>query len=446
MNLIELAGVSKVFKTYARESDRVKEFLSLGRRPRHSEHWALQDVSLEIRKGETFCVIGENGSGKTTLLKIIGGIVRPTGGSVKVSGRVNALLELGSGFNNEFSGRENVFLNGALLGLSTQEVEAKLDDILSFAEIGEFIDQPLKTYSSGMVVRLAFAVAVQLDPEILIVDEALSVGDVYFSQRCMRKIHELREQGVTIIFVSHSIADVKTLGERTLWLENGRIRELGETRDVAQNYLAALVEKDAGYQQREPPPVRERLAHREPPPQVAAGGFALNAIHRGDGHARVLGIEVLDDDGRTIERLEPLAGFVVRVSARADHEVATPIIGIQLRTGEGADFAGTSSEREGTLLPPMASGEIVTVDFHFQIPAVRSRAITFTPAIADGTISEFTLCDMVEDAVSIPVAASDPPVAGQLGIPCSISWVAREPAKVEAGADPRPNPDLSRMS
>ena len=356
MNLIELSGVSKAFKTYARESDRVKEFLSLGRSQRHSEYWALRDVSLEIRKGETFCVIGENGSGKTTLLKIIGGIVRPTNGSVKVHGRVNALLELGSGFNEEFTGRENIFLNGAILGLSTQEIEAKLDDILSFAEIGEFIKQPLKTYSSGMIVRLAFAIAVQLDPEILIVDEALSVGDVYFSQRCMRKIHDLREQGVTIVFVSHSIADVKTLGDRTLWLEQGRVRELGETRDVAQNYLAALVEKDAGYQQREPPPAREGSVSRGPPPQVATGGFAEGATRRGDGRARVLGIEILDGKDRPIERLEPLAGFVVRVSAEANHEIATPIIGIQLRTGEGMDFAGTSSEREGALLPPMAPG------------------------------------------------------------------------------------------
>ncbi len=428
MNLIELSGVSKVFKTYARESDRVKELLSFGHYRRHAKHWALRDVSLNIRKGETFCVIGENGSGKTTLLKIIGGIVRPTSGSIRVHGRVNALLELGSGFNAEFSGRENVFLNGAILGLSTREVERKLDEILSFAEIGEFIDQPLKTYSSGMVVRLAFAVAVQLDPEILIVDEALSVGDAYFSQRCMRMIHELREQGVTIVFVSHSIADVKTLGERTLWLESGRIRELGDTRHVAQNYLAALVEKDAGYQRREPAPTQKLTAPREPPPQVAVGGFAGNPVRRGDGRARVLGIEILDAHAESLDRLEPLAEFVVRVSAQAEQQIATPIIGIQLRTDEGADFAGTSSEREGALLPPMAPGEVVTVDFHFQIPAVHSAGITFTPAIADGTISEFTLCDMVEDAVSLPVIAGDPAVVGQLGIPCRVSYILHDAA------------------
>ncbi len=247
MDWITLQGVGKKFKSFDHPGDRVKELLMLGRRRYHKEYWALRDVSLSIRQGETFCVVGENGSGKTTLLKLITGILQPTTGSIAVKGRLSALLELGSGFSPEFTGRENVFLNGAILGFSNKEIQERLDEIFAFAEIGEAVDQPLKTYSSGMVVRLAFAVAVQMDPDILVVDEALSVGDVYFSQRCMRKIHALRDRGVTVIFVSHNIGDVKALGDRTLWLERGRVVELGKTRDVAQHYMAALVKKDSAY-------------------------------------------------------------------------------------------------------------------------------------------------------------------------------------------------------
>ena len=192
MGVVELEGVSKVFRTYTHGGDRIKEFLTGGRLRRHEEFWALQEVSFEIQKGETFCILGENGSGKTTLLKMIAGILQPSSGTVQVQGRVAALLELGSGFNSEFTGRENVFLNGTILGLSTHEIGKRLDDIFAFAELGEHVDQPLKTYSSGMIMRLAFSIAVQVEPEILIVDEALAVGDIRFAQRCMHKIHELR--------------------------------------------------------------------------------------------------------------------------------------------------------------------------------------------------------------------------------------------------------------
>ena len=185
----------------------------LNQRQFHTDYWALRDVSFEVNRGETFCIVGENGSGKSTLLQVCAGILHPTAGSIEINGRVAALLELGSGFNPEFSGRDNVYLNGAILGLSAKEMDRRIGEIEAFAEIGDFINQPVKTYSSGMVVRLAFAVAIHLDPEILLVDEALAVGDVYFRQRCMRKVHELRSQGITILLVSHSTGDVRALGE-----------------------------------------------------------------------------------------------------------------------------------------------------------------------------------------------------------------------------------------
>ena len=232
---------------YKAPGDRFKELLTLNRLKRHKDFWALHDVTFEVARGETFCIVGENGSGKSTTLQLVGGILQPSSGTVTVNGRVSALLELGAGFNPEFSGRDNVYLNGSILGLTTKQIDQRYRDIESFAEIGEFIDQPVKTYSSGMVVRLAFAVAINVDPEILLVDEALAVGDIYFRQRCMRKVHELRSRGVTIMFVSHAVSDVKAIGDRVLWLEQGRLVELGKPDKVIARYLAAMTQKDSSY-------------------------------------------------------------------------------------------------------------------------------------------------------------------------------------------------------
>ena len=214
--VISFKNVSKSYAIYDAPSDRLKELLTLNQVKKHREFKALDQVNFSIAAGETFCIIGENGSGKSTLLQIIAGILQPTRGEAKVTGRVAALLELGSGFNPEFSGRDNVYLNAAILGLSHDETQKRFQAIEEFAEIGNFLDQPVKTYSSGMAVRLAFSVAIHVDPEILLVDEALAVGDVYFRQRCLRKVHELRQRGVTILFVSHSMGDVKAIGDRFL--------------------------------------------------------------------------------------------------------------------------------------------------------------------------------------------------------------------------------------
>src|SRR5579884_1161302 len=220
--MISFQRVSKSYPIYDSPGDRLRELLLLNRRSFHKDFWALRDVSFEVKRGSTFCLIGEHGSGKSTTLQLIAGVFPPSRGEVKIGGRVAALLELGSGFDPEFSGRDNVYLNGAILGLSTKEMDRRFPQIEAFAEIGDFIHQPVKTYSSGMVVRLAFSVAIHLDPDILLVDEALSVGDIYFRQRCMRKVHELHRRGVTIIFVSHSAADIKSLAQQVAWLEHGR--------------------------------------------------------------------------------------------------------------------------------------------------------------------------------------------------------------------------------
>src|SRR5215469_7071756 len=291
VNAVEFQQVSKSYAIYDAPSGRLQELLTFNRLQRHRDFWALRDVSFEVKRGETFCVVGENGSGKSTLLQIVAGILEPTSGSVAMNGRVSALLELGAGFNPEFSGRDNVYLNASILGFNKRQIDRRYPEIEAFAEIGEFIDQPVKTYSSGMAVRLAFAVAIHVDPEILLVDEALAVGDIYFRQRCMRKVHELRARGVTILFVSHATGDIKALGDRVLWLDKGRLQAIGNTDVVVSKYLAAMADKDATYQAHEA--LTHARLHYEGPEEIVEG--IPNIDHRfGDNRAEILGIAIMN--------------------------------------------------------------------------------------------------------------------------------------------------------
>ncbi len=245
MNAVEVRELSKNYLLEGSQFSRMRHLMGDGKLSPKDGIWALRDVSFSVAQGEAFGIIGTNGSGKSTLLQIVAGILRPTSGSVQMNGRVSALLELGSGFSPEFTGRDNVYLNGSLLGLSRGEIDARFADIEMFAGIGDFIGQPIKTYSSGMVLRLAFAVAVHVDPEVLIVDEALAVGDIAFRLRCMRKIHDLRARGTTILFVSHETTDVKALCERCLWLQNGIVQDLGKADDVVARYLSSTLHREA---------------------------------------------------------------------------------------------------------------------------------------------------------------------------------------------------------
>jgi len=432
--IIEFRGVSKKYPIYPAPSARLKELLCFNQISFHHDFSALDDVSFEIQPGETFCIVGENGSGKSTLLQIVAGILHPTNGHVHVRGRVAALLELGAGFNPEFTGRQNVYMNAAILGLSRQEIDAKFPQMEEFAEIGEFIDQPVKTYSSGMAVRLAFAVAIHVEPEILLVDEALSVGDIYFRQRCLRKVHEMREAGVTILFVSHAVAEVKALGNRAMWLESGRIKEIGKTDTVVARYMAAMVEKDNAY-----------LAHAHGnAPEVRREAILApeivetipNIDHRfGDGRAEVIGIAVLDEGGLPIHILEPLSSIMVRISVRAIEDIPQPIVGFMMRNHIGLDFAGTNTAREAFDVPAMAAGDIYTVDFHLQIPEVYPSAFSFSPAIADGTLESYRTCDWIDNAIVLQTGPSDGEVYGHIHLACRVELnrrVGRSPLRAHA--------------
>lgn len=420
--VVEFSNVSKSYSIYAAPRDRLKELATFQTRSFHTEFWALREVSFDVRRGETFCVVGENGSGKSTLLQICAGIVAPTSGTAVSNGRIAALLELGSGFNPEFSGRDNVYLNGAILGLSSKEMDRRLPEIEAFAEIGAFINQPVKTYSSGMVVRLAFAVAIHVDPEILLVDEALAVGDVYFRQRCMRKVHELRQRGITILFVSHATGDVKALGDRAMWLEKGVVKALGKTDLVVAQYLAAMSEKDRAYQARE---FSVEEARALPAPQEIVEEIP-NIDHRfGDAKAEIIGIAVLDVHGTRIGLLQPNSTIVVRISVRAKENLDRPIVGFMFRNHLGVDFAGTNTARERQDLPPMLAGDVCTVDFYLDLPALYASSFSFSPAIANGSLEHYSMCDWIDNAVVLQMERSDQPIYGQFHLDCRVKVNAK---------------------
>jgi len=419
---VEFSNVSKSYSIYAAPRDRLKELATFQRRSFHTEFWALRDVSFDVHRGETFCVVGENGSGKSTLLQICAGIMAPSSGTAVAHGRIAALLELGSGFNPEFSGRDNVYLNGAILGFSSKDMDRRLPEIEAFAEIGAFINQPVKTYSSGMVVRLAFAVAIHVDPEILLVDEALAVGDVYFRQRCMRKVHELRQRGVTILFVSHATGDVKALGDRAMWLEKGVVKALGKTDLVVAQYLAAMSEKDRVYQAREFTVAEARAL---PAPQEIVEEIP-NIDHRfGDAKAEIIGITVLDAQGVRVGLLQPNSTIVVRISVRAKENLDRPIVGFMFRNHLGVDFAGTNTARERQDLPPMLAGDVCTVDFYLDLPTLYASSFSFSPAIANGSLEHYSMCDWIDNAVVLQMERSDQPIYGQFHLDCRVKVNAK---------------------
>ncbi len=421
MNAVEFERVSKSYSIYAKPGDRLKELATFQKKKFHRDFWALRDVSFEIKRGETFCIVGQNGSGKSTLLQMVAGILQPTEGSVNVQGRVSALLELGAGFNPEFSGRDNVYLNGSILGLSTKQIDQRYKDIEEFAEIGDFIHQPVKTYSSGMVVRLAFAVAINVDPEVLLVDEALAVGDLYFRHRCMRKVHELRSRGITILFVSHSAGDVKAIGDRTMWLDQGRVVDIGETDRIVGKYLAAMVDKDTQYLSLKAAKPRPALIESKVVRPIEVIETIPNIDHRhGDGRAEVIGIAVVDINGQPLGLLQPESKIVVRISVRAKEDVAMPIVGFMMRNHLGIDFAGTNTSREEYELPAMRASDIYTIDFHLDLPELYPASFSFSPAVADGTLVSYQMCDWIDNAITLQMSHGEAQVYGYMHLPCRV--------------------------
>ena len=411
MSIVRAQKISKCFRIYRRPSDHLKELLSFGRRRFHEPFWAVKDIDLEIERGCCLGIIGENGSGKSTLLRIIAGVIRPTSGAVAVHGRVSALLELGAGFNPQFSGRENIFLYASILGFTDAQTRQRIPSIEKFAEIGEFVDRPVKTYSSGMFVRLAFAVAIHMDPDILIVDEALSVGDIFFQQRCIRRIQQLKHQGVTILFVSHDLEAVRSLADRTIWMDHGHIHLEGKTDEVVSKYLAAMVIRG-----------RKEIMEEEaigkplfPTPELDLPEEALRRIpkfvthvpnmdHRwGSGKARVVGIGIYGSEGDPASGVAQGDRICIRISVEFQEDVAQPNVGFMLRNRLGQDVTGTNVMFEGMRLAPSTAGERLSVDFVMDLPFLHAGFYYFSPAVADGTLDQYEMCDWIDNAYAIEV-------------------------------------------
>lgn len=398
LSVVEVQHISKVYHLYERPSDRILDLLPLRRPSRRHEFWALKDVSFKVERGEMLGIVGPNGSGKSTLLQIVSGILPPTSGRVLVRGRIAALLELGAGFNPEFTGRENVYLSAEILGLSRSEIDAVFPRIEAFAEIGEFIDRPVKEYSSGMYVRLAFSTAIHVDPEVLIVDEALAVGDAIFASRCVRRFEELKERKITILFVSHDLGLVKRLSDRAILMLNGRIYAEGRPSDVVNRYVGLVHERQEAAKETAPTPLNSSFRH-------------------GDGASRIEYVALMDDSGREMATVESGAPVRVRIRARFFRDVEEPVVGILIRNRLGIDIFGTNTRVEGQRLGTVGSGESLEIDFRFDCLLARQEyTLTAATQYWDGASM-----DWLDDVLSFSVVEARD-LAGVAGFRTSIEW------------------------
>jgi ABC-type polysaccharide/polyol phosphate transport system ATPase subunit len=343
--VILVQKVSKRYPLYRRPSDRLIESLPLSSK-RHTEFWALREVSLSIPRGQFVAIVGPNGSGKSTLLQVVSGIIRPTSGRVVTEGRIGALLELGAGFNPEFTGRENVILNSEILGLGKKQIADALPDVEAFAEIGEFMDRPVKEYSSGMYVRLAFSAAIHIDPEILIIDEALAVGDAIFAGRCIRKFEELKHKGVTVLFVSHDLGLVKRLADRAVLMLHGSVEADGTPEEISNRYVGLVHEW-------------EKLDRSKESSEPALA----SSYRHGDRASEILSVTLHDDQGIERQVFETGDQLTIRIRAEFFKDVDEPIAGMLIRNRLGMDVFGTNTRIEGKRLGVLQAGDILEIDF-----------------------------------------------------------------------------------
>ena len=419
--LLRLSHVSKAYPVDEKPSARLRALFPALFRGESKLFWALRDVSFELRRGESLGIVGANGSGKSTLLQIAAGILRPTEGSVEANGRMAGLLELGSGFNPEFTGRQNVQLSASLHGLSARQTAERFEQIVAFADIGDFLNQPVKTYSSGMLMRLAFAVSIHVDADILLVDEALAVGDIAFRQRCMHRIHEMRERGLSILFVSHSSEDVRAISDRCLWLEQGSVQALGTTDGVVGQYLASMTARDAAMIATEAAAQTARAPFIAPdlaPPAAFSG-------HRfGDGRVTISGATFLLETGPQPTCQQPVLRHgdivTVRVSFRVHQPLAAPIAGFMVRDGQGRCVFSSNTSREGFQMPPLVAGDHMSVEFVWTMPRLAPATYGLTLAVSDGRLDKYVICDWAYDFLSFSVAPGDEPAFGWIGLECEV--------------------------
>ena len=379
---VSATKIEKRYKLYERNRDRMLDALGLsGKKERFKFHYALKGVDFEVKKGETVGIIGTNGSGKSTLLKILTGVLTPTSGEVKVNGRISALLELGAGFNMDYNGIENIYLNGTMMGFSKDEIDKKLDDILAFADIGDYVYQPCKTYSSGMFVRLAFAVSINIDPEILIVDEALSVGDVFFQAKCYRKFEEFKKKGKTILFVSHDLSSISRYCDRVYLLNNGEMIGNGSPKEMIDKYKQIL----------------------------AGGGQAKivetnenDVLEYGNGKAYITDFSITDAKGTKTNAVEKGTDYTVTMKVRIDEDIQAPIFACSVKNVRGVEITGTNTLVSRTFDDSVKKGDEIEISFT-QKMMLQGGEYLISLGVTGFENGEFTVYHRLYDILSINV-------------------------------------------
>lgn len=358
---IRVEDVSKIYKLYNKPSERLLDALGIAGKNRFKEHRALDHVSFEVKKGETIGIIGTNGSGKSTILKIITGVLSPTGGNVEIAGRISALLELGAGFNMEYTGIENVYLNGMMMGFTNEEMDARLPEILKFADIGAFVNQPCKTYSSGMFVRLAFAVAINIDPEILIVDEALSVGDAFFQAKCYKKFEDFKAQGKTIIFVSHDISSVAKYCDRVILLNQGVKLSEGRPKETIDLYKKVLLKQDQKIESGQVLDAKQGTDGTG----LWKSNYELNpdVNEYGTGEAEIIDFAVIDEYGSYTNCIQKGTSFEIKSKVRFHVDIMDPIFTYTFKTVQGTAVTGTNTMYEKVGVGLAKAGETYVATF-----------------------------------------------------------------------------------
>ncbi len=389
MSFIQVKNLGKAYKRYRNKYGRFLEWLKLGNH--HELRWVLRSVTFDVEPGEALAIVGDNGAGKSTLLKITAGVVRPTTGTVVLGGRVAALLELGTGFHPEFTGRENAYLSGQLKGLTRHEMDAAIREIEDFAEIGDYFDQPLRTYSSGMEVRLAFAVATAIRPDILIVDETLSVGDIYFQHKSFDRIRKFRDAGTTLLFVSHSPAAVKTLCDRALLMERGIVVRDGPSDDILNYYNAIIAKDEADYK------IREEEQR-----------FGAKTIRSGNGHATIEVVDLLSR-GNSVRALKTGDPATVRIRAICHKALDELTVGILIRDRLGNDVFGTNTFYHNLSYKDLTAGEILVTEFRFPSLWLGVGTYSVTVALHRREAHPAGNYDWVDRALVFQVVPSDAP-------------------------------------
>lgn len=424
MNAIEVQSLTKIYRLYNSPKDRLKEMLSFRGKKYHREFYALNEVSFSVEKGQTVGIIGQNGSGKSTLLQIICGVLQQTSGSIKVNGRIAALLELGAGFNSEFTGRENVYMNGALMGLTREEMDRRFSDIEAFAEIGEFVDQPVKTYSTGMFVRLAFAAAVNVDPQILIIDEALSVGDVLFQAKCFSKFRQFKQKGITIIFVTHSLDLITTHCNYAILLNKGSAVRQGKPKEVVDEYNRIITSRNSVDASSVHPTMMKDIHQNSISKKIEWNGlFRLNPNEDryGTKRAEVLEAGIFTTQHEPVQILERNRVYLIKVKVRHQDRMPGAIVAYSIKDPKGVILCGTNTLFQNIEIEDMEKGDVILVAFQQQIQINPGDYLLSVGAAAfEG--GEYVVYDRRYDYMPIQIIADQPRV-GLFDPQSIINWM-----------------------